>query len=390
MLNISERSKNYRGSPIRRISSLLEKVGTDKELISFGGGAPSLAPPKEIIDYVIDKLKNEPQKSTAYCSTNGLPKTRQLISENLKDEEKIGINPEDIMLTSGGTEAIYVVLQTLLDPKDEIITTDPGYLGYEEPIKLTGAIQKRVPIFWNEDFQIKQERLEKAVTKKTKAMILTSPDNPTGGVQNKESLKAIVDICEDKKIWLITDDIYKDMVFEGEFINTRKFGGLENTITCCSFSKSASIPGVRVGYAYGPTEVMKKISEIKQSTSLTAPRTPLLFVDAFLENNAKIKKEFVQKVVFPTYKKRRDYMAKCLKEYTDFKFSIPNGAFYFFPEVGKEDEKFCDDLYKNKKVVAIPGKYFGENGKKHIRLNFVSENEQRIEEGIKRIRDFIS
>ena len=124
MLEISDRAKNYKGSPIRRIMAMLEKAGADKDIISFGGGAPSLAPPKEVIEYVKKKLDEQPQKSTAYCSTPGLPYTRQLISENLKDEEDIDIPADDIIITTGGTEGLYVTLQTLVNPGDEVLTTD--------------------------------------------------------------------------------------------------------------------------------------------------------------------------------------------------------------------------------------------------------------------------
>ncbi len=384
MLGISKRAERYEGSPIRRISSMLEKAGNDKSIISFGGGAPSLAPPKEVIDYVVEKLKAEPQHSTAYTSTPGPTHTRELISEDLKREEGVNIPAEEIILTIGGTEALYVAFQTLINPGDEVLTTDPAYLGYNEPIKLAGGVKKTIPIYWKENFQIKEERLKEAITSKTKAMILISPDNPTGAVQEEKNLKAIVEICEDKGIWLITDDIYKHIVFEGKFINTRKFGGYENTISLGSFSKSASIPGVRIGYAYGPKEVIKKISELKQATSLTAPKLATLFIDKFLENNAEVKKKYLSEIVVPTYKERRDYMGEMLKKYTDLEFATPQGAFYYFIDISREDEKFSDELLKEN-IVVIPGKYFGEKGKNHIRLTFVSETKERIEKGIKKI-----
>jgi len=382
MLDISNRAKKYKGSPIRRISSMLEKAGNNKKIISFGGGAPSLAPPQEIIKYVEKKLEKEPQKSVAYTSTPGPTHTRKLISEDLKKEEKIDIPTDNITLTVGGTEALYSTFQTIINPGDEIITTDPCYLGYTEPIKLARGKQVRIPTYWHENFQIKEERLKEAITKKTKAMILISPDNPTGATQETKNLKAIVEICEDKKIWLITDDIYKNIVFEEKFTNSRKFGGYENTISLSSFSKSASIPGVRIGYAYGPKQVINKISELKQATSLTAPKLATLFVDKFLENKGKIKKKYLSKIVVPTYKRRRNHMKKMLKKYTDLEFAVPKGAFYYFINIGKEDEKFSNKLLE-KNVVVIPGKYFGNNGKKHIRLTFVSEPKNRIEEGIK-------
>ncbi|NYZ80148.1 aminotransferase class I/II-fold pyridoxal phosphate-dependent enzyme, partial [Candidatus Micrarchaeota archaeon] len=132
-----------------------------------------------------------------------------------------------------------------------------------------------------------------------------------------------------------------------------------------------------------------KISEIKQATSLTAPKLGSLFIDAFLENNAEIKKNYIKKIVVPTYKKRRDAMAKALRKHTSLEFSVPQGAFYFFPEINRDDERFCDKLLKEKKVAAVPGKFFGKNGERHIRLTFVSENEKRIDEGVRRIAELL-
>ncbi|MEM0372474.1 MAG: pyridoxal phosphate-dependent aminotransferase [archaeon] len=389
MLGISDRAKNFHGSPLRKTALMLEKAGVDKSIISFGGGAPSLAPPKEVIDYVVQKLREEPQASTAYCSTPGPPKVRELISESLKIWEDVDVTADEIMLTVGGTEGLFATLLTLVNPGDEVITTDPCYLGYMEPIKLVGGKQKTVPIYWKEDFQVKEEKLKEAITKKTKAFLLCSPDNPTGGIQEKKSLKAIVEICEDKKIWLITDDIYKNMVFEGKFVNSRKFGGYENTITCCSFSKVASLPGVRVGYTYGPEKTINKIAELKQATTLTAPKLGSIFVEAFLENKTAVKRKYLKEVVVPTYRKRKDCMAKMLRKYTDFSFSMPKGAFYFFPEINRDDVKFCDRLLKEKKVVAVPGRHFGKNGERHVRLTFVSETEERIEEGVRKISEML-
>ena len=389
MLDISNRAKRYRGSPIRRIASMIEKAGEDKNIISFGGGAPSLAPPKEVINYVKQQLTRYPQKSTAYCSTAGPIKVRELISNDLKKQEKINITPEEITLTIGGTEALYVALQTLINPGEEVITTDPAYLGYNEPIKLAGGKQKRIPIYWHEDFQIKEERLKEAITKKTKAMVLISPDNPTGATQKPKNLKAIVEICEDNKIWLITDDIYKNIVFEEKFTNSRKYGGYENTISLNSFSKTASIPGARIGYAYGPEKIIKKISELKQATSLTPSKLSTLFIEKLLENNSKIKKEYLKKIVIPTYKKRRNAMHKELNR-IGIKHSKPKGAFYFFININREDEKFANKLLKEKDLVVIPGKYFGNNGKKHVRLTFVSEPVERIKKGIKILGEELS
>ncbi len=397
MPDISERSKNYMGSPIRKLAAMIEKAGFDPDMISFGGGAPSLTPPKEVLEEMCRRVKENPQKTTAYCSTIGLPKTRQAISDDLKEWEKIDIPADSISITTGGTEALYVTLQTLLDPGDEIITSDPSYLGYREPIKLTGAKEVMIPTTWEKDFQINQEKVKEALGKKTKAILIASPDNPTGTLYNKDSLKFLTDVAEDHDLWLITDDIYKHIVFKGKFTNSRCYGAEEKTITCCSFSKTASVPGLRIGYLYGPEKVVRKISEIKQATTLTPSRTAQYAVRKFLENKGKIKREYLSKVVIPTYKARKEKMQECIDQYlAEANYSEPNGAFYFFPDINKYLERmnmnelqFADMLLKEEKVVVVPGRFFGAQGKGHVRLTFVSETEERIEKGFQRMQRFI-
>jgi len=390
MPELARRSKKYMASPIRRIASMIEKAGFDPEIISFGGGAPSLSPPTEILTAMSTQMKKCPQSATAYCSTIGLPKTREAISQDLKQWEKVDIGPDQISLAVGGTEALYVTLQTILNPGDHILTSDPSYLGYREPIKLTGAKEIMIPTT-PKTFQIKQEEYKKAINKKTKAIMLASPDNPTGMLFDDKSMKFLVDLAEDHDLWLITDDIYKHIIYKGKFKNSRLYGAEDRTITCCSFSKTASIPGLRIGYYYGPKEVVKKISEIKQSTSLAPPKTVQYAIQKLLENKANVRKQYLKNTVIPTYKSRMKKMNQCLKKYMpEAQYETPNGAFYYFPSIGMDDVKFADQLLEQEKVVVIPGTYFGiGQGTNHVRLTFVSEPEERIEEGFRRIRHFM-
>jgi aspartate aminotransferase len=398
MLTLSKRMREIRMSPIRKISGMLEKAAYDKSIISFGGGAPSLLPPKEIMDYLCEKIKKDTWKVSSYGSTKGMQRILELICEMLKDEEKIDINPEkEITLSHGGTEGLFSTFMTLLDKGDEIILSNPTYVGYFGMLKMLGIRHKDIPVHWQEDFQLFPEKINEAITKKTKAIVLLSPDNPTGRVLKKENLKGIVELAEDKKIWLITDDIYKDILFDMKFINSRQFGGYENTLTCCSWSKSASLPGFRAGYVYGPEKVIDKIEIARSYIDLAAQKPMQFCIEKFLENKAAIKKRYISRVVVPIYKKRRDVMADCFKKYLPHAgISMPQGAFYFFPSMGhylKEmkmtEERFAEELMSRKKVVAIAGCFFGTRGKNHLRMTFVSEPEERIKEGFGRVAEFV-
>ncbi|RLI08869.1 class I and II aminotransferase [Candidatus Bathyarchaeota archaeon] len=398
MPSLSARLEHVKKSPVRRVAALLAEARGKKDLISFGGGAPSLPPPEEVLEYLMGRLKDEPQFSSSYGGTRGFLELRELISQDLK--RYAGIEPDprsEIMMTEGATEGIFVSLMAVVDPGDEVIIMDPTYLGFIEAIKLCGARPVGLPVYVEEGFQPDVERLKELIGPRTKALILLSPDNPTGRVVERERVKAIVDLAQDHGFWIISDETYKHIVYEGQHTYTASLpGAWEVTITVCTFSKTASIPGFRLGYAYGPAEAIDAMEKIKQYVSL-CPSTPAqLAVMAFLRDG--VKERYLREVVIPTYKARRDVMGKALAELLpEAKTVRPAGSFFYFVDIrpylellGLDDEVFCNRLISDASVVAIPGGYFGEMGRGHIRLTFVSEPEERIVEGLSRMARYVS
>ena len=398
MLKLASRLEEVRKSPIRRVAALLTEARKKRDLISFGGGAPSLPPPEEVIKALVSRLEEEPQFSASYGGTRGFLELRELISQDLK--RYAGVEPDpasEIILTDGATEGIFLSLMALVDPGDEVIIMDPTYLGFPEAIKLCGGKPVRLPVYVEEGFQPDVERLKELIGPRTKALILLSPDNPTGRVVERERVKAIVDLAADHGFWVISDETYRHIVYEGQHTYTAALpGAWERTVTVCTFSKEASIPGLRLGFAYGPPEVIDAMEKLKQYTSL-CPSTPAqLAMMAFLRGD--VKERYLREVVVPTYKARRDVMGKLLAELLpDAKTVRPAGSFFYFVDVraylagmGVDEERLCDELIERASVVAIPGGYFGENGRGHIRLTFVSEPEERIAEGLRRLASYIS
>ena len=386
-----------RKSPIRRIAALLEKSAQDKSIISFGGGAPSLPPPAPVIEHLIKRLRENPQYASSYGSTKGLPHVLELLTDDLKSQEKISVNPEtEITLTLGGTLGLYAAFQNLLNPGVRVIVSNPTYLGYYGALKTIGAIPTEVPVQWQDDFQLTPDAVQKAITPRTKAVILLSPDNPTGRVLSKQNLRGIVELCEDKNLWLITDDIYKDMIYGEKFVNSRKFGGYENTVTVCSFSKTMALPGFRGGYSYGPAPVIDKMELVLSYLQLSSQKPIQFCLEKFLENHGKIKAQYV-KHVQKTYGARRDAMAREFKRVLpNAGIAMPRGAFYFFPsmthyltQTRMAEEQFVQKLYDEQKLVIIPGHSFGTHGRNHARFTFVSEPEPRIKQGFERLETFI-
>ncbi len=380
-------------SPVRKIASLLAEAGENKNIISFGAGAPSLPPPKAVVNSIINALRSDPLKAMSYTSTKGNLSLREKICSDLKKYDKVSITREQVALTTGATGAIDLALESIINPGDEIILADPTYVGYPGPSVKERAKIKYIKTNWQENFVLKTEEIQNLITRRTKALLLLSPDNPTGRVLKKETAKAVADFAKDHDFWLITDETYKDILYEGKNWPAYNFAP-QNTLSISTYSKSASSPALRLGYIYGPRQAIDGIAKLSQYVSLCPSNISQIGAEAFY----KVKKQYLSKEVMPIYRKRMDAMGKALKKFLPLAgFVKPQGAFYYFVDftlylrdLKINEEKFAEQLLKAKKVVVIPGRYFGESGKNHCRLTFVSENEKRIEGGIKRIADFFA
>ena len=397
MPNLSDRAGMIRLSPIRQVAMLLDEARKRGDIISFGGGAPSVPPAKEVTDEMCDLVKNDSLRVCGYTGSRGRMELRNLIAQDVEKYGGVHYAPESqVIVTDGGTEAIFSALMATLNKNDEVIITDPTYLGYSEAVKLAGGRIKTLPVTVEKGYQPDIEDLERIISNRTKAFILLSPDNPTGRVIDRKFSKGLVDLAVDHDFWIISDDTYKHIIYEGEhvWINCLP-GAYERTVLLCSFSKEASIPGLRLGYALGPTEIIDAMEKIKQYTSLAPNTIGQYAMVKFLSGN--VKERYLSEVVIPTYRKRRDLMGECLKRYLpEAKTVKPRGAFYFFVNMSaylakmeRMDEEFSNRVLYRKNVAVIPGSFFGSGGQQHIRLTFVSEPEERIEAGIRGIGEYV-
>jgi aspartate aminotransferase len=253
-----------------------------------------------------------------------------------------------------------------------------------------------LPVSVDQGYQPDIERLKRLITRETRAFVLLSPDNPTGRVVKQDFAKALVDLAVDHNFWIIYDATYREILYEGAPLKVASLEGARDHVAVVgSFSKEASIPGLRLGYVMGPPEVADAVEKIKQYTSL-APNTLSQYgMIKFFSGD--IKERYLKEKVLPTYKTRRDFMAKCIEKYLpDAKTSLPQGAFYFLVDLSKylkrmkrNDADFCNRLLERKSVVLIPGSFFGRGGAGHARVTFVSEPEQRIETGVKAAAEYV-
>lgn len=399
MVTLSDCVAALHVSPIRRVAALLAEANGRKEMISFGGGAPSLPPPREVSDGIIRMMSADPQGTIVYSGTRGYLDLRRLIADDWARHQGETYEAEtEVILSEGATEAIFAAFHSILNKNDEVILADPTYLGYSEAAQLAGGRIARLPVSVKDGYQPSLEVLKSLISRRTKAVVLLSPDNPTGRIARLPFVKGLLDLAVDNDFWVIYDATYRDIVY-GENIQpklTSLPGAHERVISVGSFSKEASAPGLRLGYALGPADVIDAIEKIKQYTTL-APNT--LSQRAMLRFlTGEVKEKYLREIVIPTYLARRDFMEQSILKYLPDATTVrPDGAFYFFVDMRKylaamdhTEAELCDRLLKQKGVVAIPGSYFGDKGAGHIRLTFVSEPEQRIDLGMKRVGAFVS
>jgi len=398
MATLSDRVMALHLSPIRRVANLLAEAHKQREIISFGGGAPSLPPPEEVSDEIIKRVSGNPHAAYVYTGTRGFLDLRRLIAEDWAKEQRAVYDPErEVIAADGASEAIFCAFMTLLNKNDEVIVTDPTYLGYLESAQLAGARLVKLPVDVEEGYQPSLEVLKSIITRRTKAVVLLSPDNPTGRIVRQDFAKGLLDLAIDHDFWIVNDATYRNIVYgNDEHPRIASYPGAhERVISVGSFSKEASVPGLRLGYALGPPSVIDGMEKVKQYTSLAPNTLSQYAMIRFLTGD--LKERYLRETVIPTYMKRRDFMEKCIKQYLpDAKTARPDGAFYFFvdirsylAEMDRNEEEFCNRLLYRKGVVGIPGSFFGAKGAGHIRLTFVSEPEERIEIGIKRIGEYV-
>lgn len=398
LVTLSDRVTSLHISPIRKVAALVAEATTRKELISFGGGAPSLPPPKEVSEEIAKRMTQDPQGTCVYTGTRGYLKLRKLVADDWVKHQGEVYDPEkEVIMTDGATEGIFSAFMSIFNKNDEIIVTDPTYLGYIEAAQLAGARVTKFSVDVADGYQPNLEALKSLITRRTKAIILLSPDNPTGRIVHSDFAKGLIDLAVDHEFWIVNDATYRDIIYGSDIQPkiTSLPAAHERVISVGSFSKEASVPGLRLGYALGPAEVVDGMEKVKQYTSLAPNTIAQHAMVRFLSGG--VKESYLRDFVIPTYQKRRDFMEKAIKEYLpEAKTVRPDGAFYFFLDVkrylavmNRDEQEFCNRLLYHKGVIAVPGSYFGEKGAGHVRLTFVSEPEQRIQQGMRRMGEYV-
>lgn len=373
---------NIKPSGIRRFFDI---AATMDDVISLGVGEPDFQTPWQIRKAGIESLQNG---KTKYSSNWGLIQLRNEVSRYLKRKFNISYNPEnEVLITVGGSEAIDACIRAVVSKGDEVIIPQPSYVCYEPMTLLAGGVPVIIETKAENNFKVTVEELKKAITPRTKLLILPYPCNPTGAIMEKEDLKAIADLLKDTDIMVLSDEIYAELTFGGKsHVSAASLDGMwERTVTVNGFSKSFSMTGWRLGFACGPKEIIDQITKIHQYAIMCAPTTSQYAAIEALKNCD----EEVARMV-SEYDKRRRMMVSGFNS-IGLECKEPKGAFYTFPSIkstGMTSEEFCEKLLHSKKVAVVPGTAFGDSGEGFIRASYCYSVEH-IKEAISRIGEFL-
>ena len=367
------------------IRKFFDIAATMDGVISLGVGEPDFRTPWQIRKAGINSLE---KGKTKYTSNWGIAQLRSAVSDYVKRKYSLDYKPdEEILITVGGSEAIDACIRALVSPGDEVIIPQPSYVCYAPITRLAGGVPVIIETRAEDDFKVTREQLEKALSPRTKLLILPYPCNPTGAVMEKEDLEELARVLKNTNVAVLSDEIYAELTFGGKrHVSPASIDGMwERTVTVNGFSKAFSMTGWRLGFACGPREIMDQITKIHQFAIMCAPTTSQYAAIEALKNCDGEVERMVHE-----YDMRRRMMVAGFNE-IGLTCREPKGAFYTFPSVkstGLSSDEFCERLLYSKKVAVVPGTAFGDSGEGFIRASYCYSVEH-IKEAISRIGEFL-
>ncbi len=371
--------KKIKPSGIRKLFDLAQGK---EDLVSFGIGEPDFITP----DHIREAAKKALDEGyTCYTPNLGFPEFREVLANKLKQKNKISVTPDEVVVTSGGTEALFFAFYCLLNPKDELIIPDPGFVTYESQVYFAGGTPVYLPLRGDNNFHPDLEELKSYITPKTKAILLNSPSNPTGAAFDKDELLAIAQLAQEKDIFIISDELYEDIIYDGrEHISIASLPGMkERTISIFGFSKSYAMTGWRLAYLSTEINLVEEMAKLLQNTAVCANSIAQRAGLAAIQSSQDCVNQMLT-----AYNERRNILTKGLNEIQGLSCHTPEGTFYAFvniKETGMTSKELSMYLLEECKVVTVPGTAFGKQGEGYIRLSFATSLED-IKEGINRIK----
>ncbi len=353
------------------------------DVIDFTLGDPDVPTPKAICDVAYTAAING---NTHYAPNAGIPALREAIAKQVSKESGIDYTADNVAVTIGATEAVYLSFMACINPGDEVIILSPYWVQYENIVKLLGGKPVIIDTF-KEDFEPDLNAIHKAINGRTRAIVLNSPNNPSGYVYNITFLKELAEIARANNILIFDDEAYRSLVYDGEFPSIAKYCRKEDIVIINSFSKQFAMTGWRVGYVVADESFINAVVKLQQNIAVCVA-TPNQYAAIEAIKNTEKYAGCIKEV----FQKRRDVLIRELSKIEELTFQVPAGTFYAFIDISKtgmNSKFFCFDLLEKQHVAVIPGVAFGEAFDNYIRLAFTL-NDDKIVEGINRIQEFIN
>ena len=360
---LSKKVETIQPSGIRKFFDIVSEM---EDVISLGVGVADFDTPWHIRDEGIYTLE---KGRTFYTSNSGLKELRVAIAEYLRRRFEVSYDPlHEILVTVGGSEGIDVALRAMLDPGDEVLIPEPCYVSYVPCVVLADGVPVTIELKEENQFRLTKEELLAAITDKTKILVMPFPNNPTGGVMRREDLEEIAQVCIEKDIYVLSDEIYSELTYGADHVSIASLPGMkERTLLINGFSKSYAMTGWRLGYICGPQVIVEQMTKIHQFAIMCAPtNSQYAAVEALRHGDADVAQ------MRTAYDQRRRYLMHAFKEMGLSCFE-PFGAFYVFPcikEFGMSSDEFATRLLEEEHVAVVPGSAFGACGEGFVRISY--------------------
>lgn len=361
-------------------------IGMD-DVISFAVGEPDFPTPPAVIEAATRSLEHD---RIGYTDNSGIRPLREAVAREFRRFDRIDYDPaSEIMVTNGAMEGLYLTLATLTNPGDEVLVTDPCYVNYQGTIVLNRCTPVFVPTREETGFCFEEESLRRAVTDRTKVILVNSPANPTGTTASRENLEMIARVALENDLYVIFDEVYKHLVYgQTEFFNIARLPGMrERTFCVDSVSKAYAMTGWRVGFILGPREIIGRMPAMQECLLSCVNATAQVAAATALDGD-----QSVVETMRASYLRRRDLIVAAINRIDGLECRTPNGAFYVFVNIertGLTSQEFATRLLAEQRVAVAPGIDFGFLGEGHVRLSYAT-SQDAIEEGTSRIATFVA
>ena len=355
---------------ISGIRKMFEAAGTDS--INLGLGEPDFPTPGHICDAAMDAIRSG---YTKYTPGAGIPELRNALSEKFLRDNNISVSPDEVMVTSGASEALHIAMQALVEPGDDVLVPDPGFVSYSALSHIAGGRVIGVPLV---DLVLDPDVVAEHITQNTKVLIVNSPSNPCGSVQSRKEIQALSELAEDYDFTIISDEVYEFFIYVGEHASPAEF--TDNVVTVNAASKTYSMTGWRLGYLAAGMEYIEQFHKVHQYVQACANSVAQAAALAAITGSQDCVEDMRK-----TFRARRDILLKGLRE-MGIECPTPAGAFYAFPRVGDGDS--VASKLADRGVITVPGSAFGEQAREHIRISYAT-SESDIMRALERMRDVI-